>query len=503
MESLTQTSEIQIQSTVVSRGQGLSRRSALTIVGVSFVVSRLVYLALGVRFDAEPLTFYWQYIDPELLRTEFWRSLFYLEQQPPGFNFFLGAVLNIFGRYSNAAFQAIYLILGLAMALALFELMDLMGADRRIALGIALVFALNPSTILYENLLFYEYPLAVLFCIAGLFLYRFASSGRMRYGLAFFSALAMLSVIRSIFHLFWYCLIVFSLAWALRRWRRRVLMAAVLPGLLPLFAYTKHFAVFHSLIPGGNVYLGINWSTMMTYPLPEQSVEAMIASKNITPLLRTSIFHLYQEVDQGPANSSIASIIPVPVKTGIRIRDECRKSTGAINWNCTWARDVSRAYLRDSLVVFRSYPGAYLTSLAWNVLNCFDSDTGSWPFDGRRHNEPNQEILARPLAIYNLLRTGEWPPYFAQPWLAYIVLPMLLGLGCWRSHRLAKRHDSTHRARYITLTFMVSNILFLLLVTVVLSEADQNRYRTEVSTYFAVLLALLLTEIYSRSRRDD
>ena len=144
-----------------------------------------------------------------------------------------------------------------------------------------------------------------------------------------------------------------------------------------------------------------------------------------------------------------------------------------------------------------------MTSLAWNILNCFDSDTGSWPFDGRRHSEPNQQILARPLAIYNLLRTGEWPPYFAQPWLAYIVLPVLLGFGCFQMHVLAKRRDPIQRARYVTMMFMVSNILFLLSVTVVLSEADQNRYRTEVSTYFAVLLALLLTGIYCRSRRAD
>ena len=38
-------------------------------------VSRVLYYLLGVRFDAAPLGFYRQCIDPELLRVAFWQSL--------------------------------------------------------------------------------------------------------------------------------------------------------------------------------------------------------------------------------------------------------------------------------------------------------------------------------------------------------------------------------------------------------------------------------------------
>jgi hypothetical protein len=62
------------------------RRIRLLFLAAAFVLSRLLYNVVGILFDAEPLKFYLQYIDPHLLRTEFWRSIYYLEQQPPLFN---------------------------------------------------------------------------------------------------------------------------------------------------------------------------------------------------------------------------------------------------------------------------------------------------------------------------------------------------------------------------------------------------------------------------------
>jgi hypothetical protein len=131
-----------------------ARRTCFALLAAAFAISRLVCWASGVRFDIEPLEFYWQYIDPALLRNDFWRSIFYLEQQPPAFNFFLGVALHVAPSHPQVVFQAVYLALGLALSLGLFELMDRLGVDRRIALAIALIFTLSPSTILYENLLF-------------------------------------------------------------------------------------------------------------------------------------------------------------------------------------------------------------------------------------------------------------------------------------------------------------------------------------------------------------
>jgi hypothetical protein len=479
-----------------------ARRTCLALLAGAFIASRILCFAAGVRFDIEPLDFYWQYIDPALLRYDFWRSIFYLEQQPPAFNFFLGTILHLFPADPQIGFQLIYLGLGLALSLSLFELMDRMGVNRRLALAIALVFTLSPSTILYENLLFYEYPLVALFSIAALFLHRFATDGRLRNGMVFFTCAALIAGIRSIFHLVWFCAIALSLVWAVREWRKQVVLAAAAPGLLLAAFYGKHFLLFHNFVPGGKVIGGANIAAIMTGPVPRPALEGLIASGEITPILRANIFHFGEDFEASPSESSLARIVPVPTKTGIPVLDQCRKSTDEINWNCVWAERVAQVYERDSLVVFRHYPEAYLTSLRRNLEEYFWADTDLWPFDGRE-NDANQRILTRPLALYNLFTSGEWPLDVGRPWLAYFLLPVLLGFGVFEAWLALRASGSVEKARGITLAFLVGNAVYLSVVVILFSASDQNRYRSEVSAYFAVLLGLALTRVARTLRSSN
>ena len=67
-----------------------NHKTCLALIAAVFAASRIIYWLIGVRFDIVPLTFYQQYIDPALLKHDLWRSIFYLEQQPPTFNAYLG-----------------------------------------------------------------------------------------------------------------------------------------------------------------------------------------------------------------------------------------------------------------------------------------------------------------------------------------------------------------------------------------------------------------------------
>ena len=486
------------------------RGTCLALLAAVFAVSRLLFYACGVRFDAVPLDSYWQYVDPALLRTDFWRSIFYLEQQPPAFNVFLGAILHLFPSHPEIGFQLIYLGLGLILSISLFELMNRMGVHRGIALATALIFTLSPSTVLYENLLFYEYPLTVLFAVAALFLHRFATTGTLLDGLVFFSSLALIAGIRSIYNLIWFVLLVSIALLALRGWRRRTVLAAALPALLLASVYLKHFIVFHNFVPGGRVFAGINFCAVLTDPVPDDDLDRLIASGKITALLKTDLFDVGNTFDVNPEESPLSRIVPVPPKTGIPVLDDCVKSTRAFNWNCVWAANLVQAYTKDARVVFRNYPGAYLESVADNLSRYFLPDTEGWPFDGRKETA-NQKVLSRPLAVYNLVTAGEWPPAVPQPWLAYVALPGLLGYGLFlvfswlrswlRSwpRGVAKKTCPADCASGLVLAFMVGNVIYLSAVVILVALADQNRYRSEMSAFYAVLLGLALSRIRKRS----
>jgi hypothetical protein len=73
-----------------------SHRAALAVIVAVFVASRIAAYAAGIRFDADPLTWYWQYIDTVLLKERLLESLYYLHSQPPLFNLLLGVTLKAF-----------------------------------------------------------------------------------------------------------------------------------------------------------------------------------------------------------------------------------------------------------------------------------------------------------------------------------------------------------------------------------------------------------------------
>ena len=97
---------------------GTSVTRALLLV---FALSRALYYAAGVRFDARPLDRFFQFIDPQLLRHRLLESLYYFHIQPPGFNLFAGLVLKLFPVYYASAFHAVYLFCGVVIMLSPFH----------------------------------------------------------------------------------------------------------------------------------------------------------------------------------------------------------------------------------------------------------------------------------------------------------------------------------------------------------------------------------------------
>ena len=99
------------------------RHIGLWAVVAAGILSRLWYRSRGVRFSADPLNYYIQFLDPQLLRHDLLRSLFYMRDQPPLFNGFLGLVLKLFPTHYAAAYGAIYFAGGLVLGVTLYLLM--------------------------------------------------------------------------------------------------------------------------------------------------------------------------------------------------------------------------------------------------------------------------------------------------------------------------------------------------------------------------------------------
>src|SRR5688500_4689088 len=81
--------------------------------------SRWLFHAEGIRFDSTSLGWFWQFVDPALLREDYLRSIFYLHAQPPLFNAYLGGVLQVAPRHAYEVFWGCALAFGLVLHLSL------------------------------------------------------------------------------------------------------------------------------------------------------------------------------------------------------------------------------------------------------------------------------------------------------------------------------------------------------------------------------------------------
>jgi hypothetical protein len=123
-----------------------------------FIVSRALLASTTGKLSMDPLTFYWQYADPKLLREDLLRTIFYLHSQPPLYNLYLGLGLKLFPKNYSAAFAACQYLISLGFSVALFELMRRLTVPKTLAFLLAAAFILSPPYLSYEHWLFYDFP---------------------------------------------------------------------------------------------------------------------------------------------------------------------------------------------------------------------------------------------------------------------------------------------------------------------------------------------------------
>lgn len=460
-----------------------------------WAVSRVAYsLAFGVRFDAGTLDWYLQFIDPELLRTRLLESTFYMRDQPPGFNLFLGAVLKAVGPSAPAVFRALYALGGVALVLALWSLMRRLDVPRPIAFGILALFAMSPVTVLYESWLFYTYPITVLLCAAALWLNRFAQSGRARDAAVLYALLAIVVLTRGTFHLAWFVAILAGTVLVARGAKaRRLAAAAAIPCALVLGLYLKNFLTFGDWF-AGRIYRDMNYAQMVLQNVRPETRDRLVREGRLSPIVYLSIYQ--RDLD------AFRPFLGEVERTGIPVLDRERKSTGHTSWQSLTMQRVGRRMAEAAEVAARHAPGAWRSSVLANAKLYFRPADQAYPFVFGDHatdyGDPNALALAGLLELRRALVGQE---SIGRPaWLYVAGLPALLLYGALYLGSRARRRELS-RPDAVTVAFLLFNVAYLAAVTVLFSHGDHGRYRFEVAPFYTVLCAMLLSAVARRIER--
>jgi hypothetical protein len=475
----------------------MKERTLYALLAMAFVLSRLGYYLLGVRFDARPVLHYYQFIDPELLKHRLFESLLYLHIQPPGWNFYTGLVLKLFPAPYPTAFHVIHLLFGLGICWSIYHLMRACEVSRWLAFSLAIWFVVSPGVVLFENYMLYEYMVSFLLAVAAVALVHFVQEFRSRWVVFFFITLLALVLVRNMFHLAYFAAIFAALAFLSPSRRRSVLLCGALPLLAILGLYAKNRILFGSF--SGSTWMGMNMDTITVHQLASEEARDFVNRRVISPV---------SLLDAGSPLDLYRPYIQMPPRTGIPVLDDCVTSTGATNFNCLAFLQVQQIYMRDGLALLRNYPVVYLRSLEAAWFSYF-LPAGDFPFFDL--NRPKIHAVDR---FWNVVFFGQFQEASDRKELRrlaargarvslvlYTGIFLMIGLPAlwlWGVYYLVTgvRRKTLHRPAAILMGFLLLNITYLTAIANFLSSFENNRYRFPTDAFYVVLLGVAISRSF-------
>jgi len=438
---------------------------------LAFIASRMLYFWAGVHFDGETFFRGWQFIDPLLLKTDLWRSIYYLHSQPPLLNAFTGVVLQVFPENYVIVFHFFHLTCGVVLLFSIYGMGLKLGFQPWFAALISIWFMVSPVTIVYENWYMYAYPLTAALCFSGYFLFRFVETARSSDGILFSLPLAMMSLTWGLFHISWFivCLGIGIFA-ILKKRQIKFTIGLLLALILVVSWYGKNAIVFGSFTASS--WGGMNLSKIVTLGVPGDVRKAWIKEGIISDLGRFPPFR---------SPDTYLGYFPDTPVTGIPLLDEIEYSTHFPNYHHLVYVKASRQTMKDSFRMILQAPGQYVHALIQSTYIYFHSAS-----DYEHVFDIRQPIDGLDTA-WNRLFYGQWQkgesfgelgssilPDHVAWWLVigFLIVVLRVPIYLWKN-----RATIFSSPRLLLILFMVWNVFFVSVAGIMLDIGENNRFR--------------------------
>lgn len=326
----------------------------------AFAISRVLFWKSGGGYDASGLDWYFQFLDVDLLRTDLLRSLWFLHSQPPLFNLYLGLSLKTTPTTAWWIWIVSYLSLGVLIAGLLYDSLRRLGLRPFAASALTSLYIVSPANLIFENWLFYPYPVAFLLLLSTWLLIRWTRRPKPWTLLAFFSVSALIPLTRSLYHLIWFVGIIGLMLAACPSRRRSILIASAIPLLLLLGWCGKNAVLFGTFSTSS--WMGMNLAKATVFRLPDETRARWIEEGALSEISRIPPFspvERYVGEDDSHAPSGVPAL------------DLPYKSSGAPNYNHSVYIQISEDYLTDSAAMLKRSPGTYLSGVGRAFLIYF------------------------------------------------------------------------------------------------------------------------------------
>ena len=463
---------------------------ALVILGVIYIVSRLIYVRAGVQFDAGTITRNWHFVDTYLLENDLWRSVFYLHTQPPLMNLLVGLVLQTFPERYTDILYSFNLIGGLVLIIAIYFLGNKLGLKRYISFILAAWFSISPATVLYEHQMFYAYPLLVLLVVSAVFFARFIEKKRPLDGLIFSFSLAAMALTWGLFHLVWMFVCIVIVTVFLKDERKKALW--LLPAFLLVFSwYMKNGILYDSFT--ASTWSGLNVFKIVTNQIPEDVRENWIEDGIVSELALVPPYR---------SPEVYLKYFPETPVTGIPLLDDYEESDGFRNQHHLSYVYAGERYLKDAVRMVIYAPRYYFNVLPYSVYIFFHSASDY------KHLLSRDKIMGLD-TLWNRLFYGQWQKDETLQersstvsldhvawWLlsGFVLVIITVPVYLWQ------RRSELYTPKYGLIFFMFWNILFVSAAGIFLDIGENNRTRFSVDPFILLLTVFYLRRLFSKKK---
>lgn len=457
-------------------------------VATAFLVSRVAYVAAGVRFDDSALhpatatQVQWQLLPLGLLHHDLGRSVWNLHSQPPLYNLFCGFLLHLPAGTQKPVAAFLYAALGLVLVLTTFAILETVGAGKRIAFALTVLVVADPSVVLYENWLSWSYPTAVLLTVGVFCVLRWTSTRRARWAAWAMGCFASVVLLDATFQWPWLVAIGAIVLLGHRPSWRRCLAAMAVPLVITAGWYTKDVVQFGTTATSS--WLGMNlYQTTLEQARPTD-IRTLAQRGVLDNLAGTTAFK--------PIASYVPRFASLPEK-GVPATVALDSEQGMPNYNNIVYLQVSARYLHDDLSYIQARPGRYASVVTMGA------EVWAIPADQYGWVKSDERVIRSYTRLYDAVvmlqpRHNGWhasaaaelqgkrPPAGTISWTVVLVAALDLLVApavLWVRRR--------NRTWLVCGTAMWLTVAYSLLVTSLTEVGENMRFRFELGTIPVIL----------------
>ena len=474
-----------------------------------YVLVRILILFLGIHMQTSHIEVSMHLMDLELMRNDFWVSLWNMHSQPPLFNVLTWVVVKFspFEQYWIPALF-VFVVLGIVLMLALYNIQLKLGVPAYWAAGVSFLFSISANSLYYGSYFLYAFPVTVLLVVAVFYLIKFLEDPCFKYSSYFFVCLLLVCLFHSIFHLLFYVTGVLLLFLFIGKYRWKLLSGCIFPLFLLVAWYGKTYmqvGQFAASTWGGWTIAHI----MLYYPTSPEEKDGFVKSGVITPNGHVQPFSV--------VNKYAENLWQKP-ETGISILDDVMRSDGTPNLHHISAADISKEAGENALNMLKNHPEVYLKG-SQAALYLFMLSPSEWFYTrskivtsywdyiwsaittgklGWTAKSQSQILRERwredhdmPTYIWDYIAYNGW---YNFPWFTPFVLLSLVGYGfcvaCYKSYKKDPKALAYWAMLYI--------IGYVTTTSILLDVGENQRYRYYMSPLLAVFFGILSLKIYKK-----